>query len=63
METVKSSQVIVQCASCKKIRNDNGKWVDPPELLEILMGSYISHGICKPCAKKLYPEYCKDLVN
>jgi len=47
------------CASCKKIRNDEGYW----EQVEtyIMNHSYadFSHGLCPECAKKLYPEFVK----
>lgn len=44
------------CASCKKIRNDEGYW----EQLESYIGSRseadFSHAICPECASRLYPE-------
>lgn len=44
------------CASCKKIRNDEGYW----EQIESYIGSRskaeFSHGICPECSSKLYPE-------
>jgi hypothetical protein len=47
------------CASCKKIRNDEGYW----EQMEIYIRDHseadFSHGICPECAQKLYPEYYK----
>jgi len=47
------------CASCKKIRNDEGYW----EQIEIYVGNRsdaeFSHGICPDCAVKIYPQYYK----
>jgi len=44
------------CASCKKIRNDQGYW----EQIESYITSHsevkFSHGICQDCAAKLYPQ-------
>lgn len=44
------------CASCKKIRNDQGYW----ERIERYIGErssvQFSHGICPECAQKLYPD-------
>jgi hypothetical protein len=44
------------CASCKKIRNDEGYW----EQIEGYIGDHsdaeFSHGLCPECAQKLYPE-------
>lgn len=48
------------CASCKKIRNDKGYW----QQIEAYIGDHseaqFSHGICPECAKKLYPDFCRD---
>ena len=48
------------CASCKKIRNDQGYW----EQIEIYIQEHseaeFSHGFCPECAGKLYPEYFKQ---
>ncbi len=45
------------CASCKKIRNDEGYW----EQIEVYVGKHseaeFSHGLCPECAHRLYPEY------
>jgi len=44
------------CASCKKIRDDNGYW----NQLEVYIRDHseiqFSHSICPACAQKLYPE-------
>lgn len=44
------------CASCKKIRNDDGYWEQLEEYLRDHSGAEFSHGICPECARKLYPE-------
>jgi len=45
------------CASCKKIRNDEGYW----EQIEVYIKEHseadFTHGICPECAKKIYPKY------
>ena len=45
------------CASCKKIRDDQGYW----NQIEIYIRSHseaeFSHGLCPDCAHRLYPEY------
>lgn len=45
------------CASCKKIRDDQGYW----QQLEVYLGRHsdaqFSHGICPECVRKLYPDY------
>lgn len=48
------------CASCKKIRNDDGFW----QQIEVYIGEHseveFSHGLCQPCLKKLYPGVYQD---
>lgn len=48
------------CASCKKIRNDNGYW----EQIEVYIREHseaeFSHGLCPDCAKRLYPDIDLD---
>jgi hypothetical protein len=44
------------CASCKKIRDDQGYWNDLEEYIRARSHAEFSHGICPECAQKLYPE-------
>ncbi len=46
------------CASCKKIRDDNGYWQQIEAYIRDHSEAEFSHGICPDCAKKLY---AKDL--
>ena len=48
------------CASCKKIRNDEGFWQQLEEYIGEHSDAEFSHGICQPCVKKLYPGVYKD---
>jgi hypothetical protein len=45
------------CASCKKIRDDQGYWNQIEDYISSRSEATFSHGICPDCAKKLYPEY------
>jgi PleD family two-component response regulator len=45
------------CASCKKVRDDQGYWHDVEEYLHEHAHVDLSHGICPDCFQKLYPEY------
>ena len=47
------------CASCKKIRDDQGYWNQLETYIEKHAGATFSHGICPDCAKKLYGDLCK----
>jgi sigma-B regulation protein RsbU (phosphoserine phosphatase) len=48
------------CASCKKIRNDGGVWQQLEEYIGDHSEAEFSHGICRPCVKKLYPGVYQD---
>jgi len=48
------------CASCKKIRNDQGYWEQIEIYIREHSGAEFSHGFCPECARKLYPEYFKE---
>lgn len=49
------------CASCKKIRNDEGYWEQVEKYISSKSKATFSHGICPDCAKKLYGEYVDTL--
>jgi PAS domain S-box-containing protein len=44
------------CASCKKIRNDEGYWQEVEVYINKHVDVQFSHGICPDCAKRLYPH-------
>ena len=44
------------CASCKKIRDDEGFWLQIEEYIEDHSEAQFSHSICPDCRKRLYPE-------
>jgi hypothetical protein len=43
------------CASCKKIRDENGVWNQIESYIRDHSEAEFSHGICPDCAQKLYP--------
>ena len=45
------------CASCKKIRDDEGYWNQIEGYISEHSEAQFSHSICPECAKKLYPDY------
>lgn len=45
------------CASCKKIRRDQGSWQQIESYIREHSDAQFSHGLCPECAKALYPEY------
>ena len=44
------------CASCKKIRDSEGKWQQMEAYIRDRSEADFSHGICPDCARTLYPE-------
>ncbi|HYJ47706.1 MAG TPA: PAS domain S-box protein, partial [Pyrinomonadaceae bacterium] len=44
------------CMHCKKIRDDEGAWRQLEVYIREHTNADFSHGMCEPCAKKLYPE-------
>jgi len=51
------------CCSCKKIRDDKGYWQQIESYISEHSNAEFSHGLCPECAKKLYPEFCKEGVK
>lgn len=43
------------CASCKKIRNDEGYWQQVEDYLTQNTDAHFTHGICSECKSNLYP--------
>lgn len=43
------------CASCKKIRDDDGTWVQIESYIKNNSDADFTHGVCPECAVKLYP--------
>lgn len=44
------------CASCKKIRDDQGYWNQLEHYIQKHSEAEFSHSVCPDCAKMLYPE-------
>jgi len=55
--TVKTlSGLLPICASCKKIRDEIGQWIEVEVYVRNHSKADFSHGICPECAAKLYPD-------
>lgn len=51
--------ILPVCASCKKIRDEYGRW-QPIEIYIVERSeAEFSHGLCPECAGKYFPEYEK----
>ena len=52
--------IIPICASCKKMRDDEGYWHQVETYLSTHSDAEFSHGICPDCLKELYGEFLDD---
>jgi PAS domain S-box-containing protein len=48
------------CASCKKVRNDRSYWQQVEEYVHEHSEATFSHGLCRDCARKLYPDFADE---
>jgi two-component system sensor histidine kinase EvgS len=44
------------CSNCKKIRDDKGYWNQLETYIQQHSDAIFSHGICRECARKIYPD-------
>jgi len=51
------------CASCKKIRDDQGYWQQVEEYLLEHSEAEFSHSLCPDCIRKLYPDIAEEVLN
>jgi CheY-like chemotaxis protein len=51
------SGLIPICASCKKVRNDEGFWDQVEFYVSSHTDAQFSHGICPECARKIDPRF------
>ena len=52
--------LLPMCASCKKIRDDQGYWQAVEVYIRQHSDADFSHGLCPDCARKLYPDIFAD---
>jgi GAF domain-containing protein len=45
------------CASCKKVRDDQGYWSQVEEYISARSEADFTHGLCPDCLKRYYDEY------
>ena len=58
LASVKSlSGLLPICASCKKIRDDQGYWEQVEAYISSHSEATFTHGLCPECFHKLYPEF------
>jgi two-component system, LuxR family, sensor kinase FixL len=52
--------LLPMCSSCKKIRDEAGKWTALERYIRDRTDADFTHGICPECAMRLYPEHYKN---
>ena len=55
------SGLIPICASCKKIRDDQGYWTQLETYLAQHSHAEFSHSLCLDCMRKLYPDLSGEI--
>jgi CheY-like chemotaxis protein len=50
------------CSGCKRVRNDEGYWEEIENYVRQYSDAEFSHGLCPPCARRLYPELAAEGV-
>jgi len=62
LEEIKTLRGIIPiCASCKKIRGDEGFWQQIENYISQHSEAAFTHGICPDCARKLYPDMVDEM--
>jgi PAS domain S-box-containing protein len=59
-EVRRLSGLLPICASCKKIRDDQGYWQQIEAYIQDHSEAEFSHSVCPECAKKLYPDLFEE---
>lgn len=49
--------LLPMCASCHKVRDDQGYWSQVEQYLETQTGTWLTHGICPDCFQKWHPDF------
>lgn len=58
IEEIKTLRGIIPiCAKCKKIRNDEGFWIQVEQYIEDHSDAQFTHGLCNDCAEELYSDH------
>jgi hypothetical protein len=61
-EVKRLSGLLPLCASCKKVRDDNGYWRQVEQYITDQTGAMVSHAICPDCVRRLYPDLADEIL-
>ncbi len=51
------------CASCKRIRDEKGEWVQIESYISDHSEAEFSHGLCPECRARIYPDLSEPVPN
>ena len=54
------SGLLPVCSNCRKIRAEDGRWVNMETYIAAHSEAAFSHGLCDDCAMKLYPDLYQE---
>ena len=64
IDKIKTLQGLIPiCASCKKIRTDDGYWEEVEVYVKEHSKADFTHGLCPACTKDMYPEIYEKLKD
>lgn len=49
-------KLLPMCASCRRVRDADGSWLQLEQYVERRLGRHFTHGLCEKCIGELYPE-------
>ncbi len=55
--------ILPTCSGCKKIRTENGSWIQMEAYIAEHSAAEFSHGLCDECAERMYPEYYEKMKS
>jgi len=50
------------CSRCKKIRDEQGRWLGLEQYLAQQAGVRVTHGLCQECFSIIYPEIADEVI-
>lgn len=53
--------ILPTCSACKRMRTEDGRWVQMEEFISERSEAHFSHGLCRECLARLYPDYAAKL--
>lgn len=56
------TRLVPMCAGCKSIRDGAGEWHRAEDYVREETGQGVSHGLCPPCVRNLYPDLAEQIL-